>query len=681
MSLEKSRTMKYLPFITALICATLVGLPTDSARGNSVFFQSSVQGTSPAPDTRACSVPGNERVISLGAAQLSTMVLRTLPTYPSLNVTGHSIILGTGLISILVIVLIYIIGKERARHRKLKHLVKEQTEEILAQNQRLEQLDRSKSMLYTNITHEFRTPLTVILGMAERLDSSLQSEGNFLHRKKLRLISRNGRNLLQLINQMLDLSKIESNGLHLNNVNSDIIRYVRYITESFHSLANAHNIMLQIRTNKTGLQMDFDPEKFRQILANLLSNAMKYTSSGGKVTVRVDTDARPGQPVEEFVLKVEDTGYGIPPEDLPKIFDRFYRSSDQIAKAGGTGIGLALTKELITLMHGTIEVKSKLGVGTTFTVRLPISRDARPQAKIAGQIESPIVRPGSGTILSDGNYQARPENNQAPRLLIVEDSADVVDFLGECLEGHFRLEYAFNGRIGIERALGSIPDIILSDVMMPEKDGFDLCEALKNDQRTSHIPIVLLTARADRESRVRGLRHGADAYLQKPFNRDELMVTLENLLEMRQKLQQRFLVEINPVVPSTSPRESLDPEELFLLKVRETIEKNLPNTEFGIPQLCRTVGLSRSQIHKKIKALTGLSTSLYWRSIRLEHARNLLLNSDHNVSEVAYLVGFSDPKYFSRLYAEKYRASPSMTRKKVSNTDQSAKSSTSMGPI
>ncbi|MFN0034447.1 MAG: ATP-binding protein, partial [Saprospiraceae bacterium] len=426
---------------------------------------------------------------------------------------------------------------------------------------RLRELDEFKSRLFTNITHEFRTPLTVILGVAEQMEqaapdsqfSDLPAANRFSEglKKRLALVRRNGRNLLDLVNQLLDLAKAESNQLKVSLVQGDLVRYVRYITESSHSVANHHNILLRVESQVPELLMDYDPEKIRQILSNLLSNALKHTPSGGRVTVSIAHQAA------VVWLKVEDTGTGIAPDELPRIFDRFYQANSSVAQVGGTGIGLALTKELVKLLGGSVSVESPApggSKGTVFTVQLPIKNEAGrvnptpdPSPKwegglsvhrdVVGDISSPLQF-GGGVDMADSSFIIH--HSSLPSLLILEDNPDVVEYLKLCLEGRFQLDFAYNGRAGIEKGLDTVPDLILSDVMMPENDGFEVCDALKNDERTSHIPIVLLTAKADVESRIAGLRRGADAYLAKPFHPDELLATLQNLLVLRQKLQAKY---------------------------------------------------------------------------------------------------------------------------------------------
>ncbi len=551
---------------------------------------------------------------------------------------------------------------------------------------RLRELDDFKNRFFTNITHEFRTPLTVILGTSRQAEAMAGKELE----PKISLIRRNGENLLRLINQILDLAKLESNTLKINYVQGDVLTYLRYISESLHSFANAQNVMLRVESKEREIVMDYDPERLLQIVYNLLSNAIKFTPSGGRVTLHAgmrneEQGMKSGtassiipHPSSLF-LTVTDTGAGIPAEDLPYIFDRFRQASNlEKARTGGTGIGLALTRELVQALHGEISVKSEVGKGTTFTVKLPITNDAATAPDIHATAEManiPALPANNGT-------SSLPRHHADVNILLIEDNPDVVEYLTACLQDHYALDFAYNGRAGIEKALETVPDLIVSDVMMPEKDGFEVCDFLKNNERTSHIPIVLLTAKADAASRIAGLKRGADAYLSKPFNQEELLVVLENLLELRRKLQARYAkMEIgNPDARETTaaPHSSLpdasgqaipDPsplipapsslEDAFLQKVQAAVLEHLSDSKFSVDDLCRELAMSQSQLHRKLTALTGKNATLFTRSIRLAQAKSLLQGKTMNVSEAAYQVGFDDPKYFSRVFKEEFGVRPS----------------------
>lgn len=515
-----------------------------------------------------------------------------------------------------------------------------------AEARRLAELDEVKTKLYTNITHEFRTPLTIILGMADQIKSNPKdwfSEG-------LQMIKRSGKNLLNLVNQMLDLSKLESGTMPVHQVQGDIIVYLKYLFESFHSMAESKEISLEFISDQENLLMDYDPDKMLNIVFNLMSNAIKYTPRGGTITMQTAQQKHSGLQLE---IKISDTGIGISEANLPHIFDRFYQAASGENKAGGTGVGLAIVKELIALMKGSISVKSKMGEGTEFTVLLPITQKAalsEVPLPLGIKEQLPYELPSEG-ILQDEQII---KSEEQPILLIVEDNADVVTYLSSFLQQEYRLLTAHNGTEGIEQAIENIPDIILSDVMMPVMDGYELCRALKTDERTSHIPIILLTAKADTSSKFEGLELGADAYLTKPVIRQELELRLRKLLESRKRLQEYY----SKIYPARQQEEPYVREDSFMKKLHEILESHLEDETFDIKALCRSLYISRMQLHRKIKALTGKSTSHYVRSLRLRKAKTLLLSTDKTITEIAYEVGFNSQSYFSSSFLEEYGQSP-----------------------
>jgi signal transduction histidine kinase/DNA-binding response OmpR family regulator len=513
---------------------------------------------------------------------------------------------------------------------------------------RLKELNEFKARFYTNITHEFRTPLTVIMGMSEHIKD---------HQKEKTLIKRNSANLLRLINQLLDLSKLESGGLTMNPIHQDIIVYLQYLTESFYSNAAQKNIRLVFHSEEKEVCMDYDEGVVQQIVYNLLSNALKFTTEGGKIIFHASKIEEKGQPL--LKLKVKDTGLGISPENIDHIFDRFYQVNHaDNREAEGTGIGLALTKELVELMNGRIEVESEKGVGTEFTLYLPI------EAKIAATSQQPanalLPIEEASTLATSTTSQDEASEAVAPglpELLIIEDNQDIITYIKTVLHGQYLFHTAKNGALGIEKALDIIPDIIISDVMMPEKNGYEVCETLKQDVRTSHVPIILLTAKSTQEDKLQGLKYGADAYLIKPFDKQELMVRLEKLVEVRQQLQKRYanVSAIMEEAQQTPPSR----EDVFLQKLHEHIHDNLSDAEFGVPQLAEVALLSQMQLYRKLKALTDRTPSQFIRSYRLQQGLVLLERGELNVSEVAYEVGFTDPNYFSRTFQKEFKRNPS----------------------
>ncbi len=539
----------------------------------------------------------------------------------------------------------------------------------LAENRRLRELDQVKTRLYTNITHEFRTPLTIISGMTEQIRSA---PGEWMQ-DGLDMIQRNSRQLLNLVNQLLDLRRLESGSLPVRLRQGDVVAFLRYILESFHSYAESREVQVHFLTRSPELVMDYDPEKLLRIVSNLLSNAIKFTPAGGHVYLSIEGVSasslqKPGGSGEYLRLEVRDTGVGISPEKLPQIFDRFYQADDtDTRRVGGTGVGLALCRELVKILQGEITVESKVGKGAVFNLLLPITRQA-PLHGITDPEE--IARETKAVAMPDRiipkpDAQSRVGAGQPPLALLVDDHPDVLKYLESCLAGHYRLEMADNGRSGIERAVETVPDIIISDVMMPEIDGLDLCQTLKSDPRTSHIPVILLTAKADVESRIEGLEHGADAYLSKPFNQQELLVRIRKLLEIRDKLRRHYLSSAGLVQPATAeePEQAWSPpEDAFVQRVRDIVFAHLDDYEFSVQLLCREIGLSHSQLHRKLTALTGLSANRFIRAIRLKQAKELLRDERLSITAVAFDTGFSDPDYFGRVFRKAYGLTPSEYR-------------------
>lgn len=504
-------------------------------------------------------------------------------------------------------------------------------------------LNQLRTRFFTNITHEFRTPLTVILGMTEQKE----------HPQAMSLIQRNGQKLLQLINQLLDLSKLDTGNFSPNYQQIEIVSFSQYIGESFQSLAAAKYIQLNIYSEINELWMDMDEEKYRQIISNLLSNAIKFTPQNGKITLHLF------QENQGLHLKVVDNGIGIAPSEIPHIFDRFYQVENSASKVGkGTGIGLALVKELVELLEGTIAVKSIVNQGTTFELQFPIRQTADKQI---GQFEPIEV---DATILPNPMPAVTQTDatKELPTLLIIEDNRDVVVYIQSVLAQQYDLQIAENGEVGIEKALAQIPDLIISDVMMPLKDGFAVVETLKQDERTSHIPIVLLTAKATQADKLTGLKYGADAYLMKPFDKEELSLKLKNLLILRQQLQAKYT---SNTIPEIIIQKEPTLDDIFLEKLHTILEKNYTNVELEVDEIATAMQLSYTQLNRKLKALTNKTPAKYLGVFRLEKAKALLINptNDLNVSEVAYQVGFTDPNYFSRRFGVLYGKSPNAMRK------------------
>jgi len=523
---------------------------------------------------------------------------------------------------------------------------------------RLKELDEVKTRLFTNITHEFRTPLTIILGMASLVKDK---PGDWLETGTEK-IKNSGQDLLNLVNQMLDLSKLESGAMPMHIYQQDIILQLRYLVESFSSMAAGRNIQLQFKPGTDHLLMDYDADKMMHIVTNLLLNALKYVKEGGSVVL--STGLLPINGSNDFVMIIRDDGAGIPARHLPYIFDRFYRIEEEPAQyEKGSGLGLALTKELVKLMEGSINVESTPGEGTTFTIQIPVSNKA-PFKEMAGfsdvkeRITHVLPAAKNGDLKP---VDIIPDESEQPILLVVEDSTDLVEYLTAILENEYHLKIASNGSEGLQKAMEYIPDIILSDVMMPEMDGIAMLEKLKTDQRTSHIPVVMLTAKADIASKLAGLERGADEYLAKPFNEDELQMRLKKLVEMRKRLRERYTsIEL---LPQTNDL-AIQAEDNFMMKIRSIMESHLDNDQFGIHELCREIGMSRAQLYRKFKSLTDTTVNEYLMNFRLFKARQLLVQTNLNVSEVACEVGFKNLSHFSRAFREAFGQNPSGLKKK-----------------
>lgn len=530
------------------------------------------------------------------------------------------------------------------------------------ESKKLQELHDIKTQFYTNITHQFRNPLTVILGMAGEVKKNPDEAS--------KLIERNSKQILLLINQMLAISKMESGKMVLDIVTRDVIPYVRYLTESYASYAASKNIQLIFFTSEKELVIDYDDEKLQQIISNLISNALKFTPKTGKITISLNVCKKGIS--EKLIIRVKDNGIGIPASKIEHIFDRFYRVEHTAkVKEIGTGIGLALVKELIRLMKGEILVKSELKKGTEFTVVLPINRGTVKNTTPILIYEEALLKPKKAKsikveINKTKKKSISKKNEDTPLLLIIEDNLDVASYIETCTD-KYRIEKAINGQAGIDKAIELVPDIIISDVMMPEKDGYEVCEILKSNVLTSHIPIILLTAREDIDSKLEGLEVGADAYLSKPFVKEELLIRLKKLLELRLTLQYQIEKKhyATNSIQDDASNKIVEPtlNDLFLKKIYDLVHANLDNPDFGNSELSNKMLLSESQLYRKIKAITNKSPAIYIRSLRLLQAKELLLNTNMTIAEIAYNTGFNEPSYFSRSFSKEFDTSPSNFRK------------------
>lgn len=529
---------------------------------------------------------------------------------------------------------------QRQQRKKNRELLKAQE----AVNQKLREVDAMRSQFFASISHEFRTPLTLIKGPVE---AWLQHPQEVLTEGHGEMILRNSNRLLRLVNQLLDLSRLDSGNLQLDLKDGDLAGLMRVIGSSFGSYAQQHDITYNTQIPETPLFVSFDHDKLETIVYNLLSNAFKFTPNQGKVDLKASYEA------SVLTIAVADNGRGIGPQHLPRIFDRFYQAEDQAGSYEGTGIGLSLVKELVSLMHGTIEVQSEEGSGTTFTVRLPLQVLSAPPEKIS--LPGSLFQRALTGKEPVGNDRVDDEKDRET-ILVVEDNTDMRNFIAERLRSSYAVRVAMNGREALEIAFNEIPDLIITDIMMPQMDGMAFCEAIKNDERTSHIPVIMLTAKEGRENKLEGLETGADDYITKPFDARELQVRTRNLIAQRHQLRKKFSQQIT-LEPKSIAITSID--RRFLEKVEKAIEDNLAQPEFGVPQLQDLLAMSKTQLHRKMKALTDQPPGEFLRNYRLKRASQLLEQQGGNVTEVAFAVGFGSLSYFTRSFKELYGQSPS----------------------
>ena len=551
----------------------------------------------------------------------------------------------------------------------------------------LQELDRVKTEFFTNISHELRTPLTLILGPAELLADTAPDAAS---RQRGGLVLGQARKLLALINQLLDLSKLDAGALRLHPTAGDVAGLARHLVASFGSLAESRGIDLCLDVPPGPVPLVFDAVKLDEVLTNLLANALRFAPLGGQVTLRVAAlPPSVAAPAGEVELTVQDTGPGIEAEHLPHLFDRFYQAGGAGASRQGTGIGLALVRELVGLHGGTVDVSSPPGEGTCFRVRLPRTLAEAGRAAPFGPA-APSGPPLAAQLLAAAPAApattSPPTDADAPQVLIIEDSEEVRSFVAEVLApAGYRLLLAADGTAGLALARAEVPDLILSDVMMPGLSGYEVCAALKADAATSHIPVVLLTARSAADDRLLGLETGAQAYLPKPFRPRELRAQVQSLLQVSQQNRARFvlaapalppddepeLLTIAVGVPLTTPvpnqlaahqaavaaLPSLD--KAFLEKFEAAVLAHLGDEAYGVDQLGQELNLSRTQLHRKLKALTGQAPGEYLRQTRLLRALALLQARVGTVAEVAYQVGYANPAHFSTAFSRQFGYPPS----------------------
>jgi signal transduction histidine kinase/DNA-binding response OmpR family regulator len=532
--------------------------------------------------------------------------------------------------------LLVIIGYGGVRIYLNRIQMRQSMELRLKEAEQLRLVDEMKTRFFTNITHEFRTPITLIMTPAEQLMARFKEPQD---QQRLSTITRSANQLLDLVNQLLDLSKLETGILKAEEARGNVAEFIGSIIQSFQFQAEAMGIELHFFAEEMAKEHWFDPGKLERIVYNLIANALKFTQTGGKVDCRLSQIGSAG-----IGFTIRDSGIGISPGHLPHIFDRFYQVEDALSglsdqkRQGGTGIGLTLVKELVNQQGGDIRVKSELGVGTEFTVHLPYRTTVTQVAQSQG-----------ATVLPD-------EVAGAIDLLIVEDNQELATYIAESFTDSYRIFRATNGAEGFEQAVQKVPDLIISDVLMPVMDGYTFCQKLKEDRRTSHIPVILLTAKSSHASRLTGLQLGADDYLTKPFHLQELQLRVRNLLEQRRKLREWLrarLTQADSALVGPAPA-ATDP---FLDTIYEMLEQHLDDTAFGAEELIIRTRMSRMSLHRKLKAVASMSAIELIRSYRLKRATDYL-RQGYNSSETAYRVGFDSPAYFSKCFREMYQITP-----------------------
>lgn len=518
------------------------------------------------------------------------------------------------------------------------------------EKRRMAELDEMKTNFYTAIAHELRTPLTLILGKSGQMKKVLKG-----FEEDFEMIERNGRNLLNLSQQILDLSKLEAKQLPIHLQQQDLVVYIKYLLESFHPITTAKGMNIIFNAVPGTLYMDFDEDKVRMILSNLISNAIKFSEPDTDIEVYLSLECAE---LEQVKIKVTDHGIGIPADHVSRVFDRYFQvEQHRVRHEEGSGLGLALTWELVKLLGGKITLQSEVNIGSSFSFWLPVTRKAiikQPLFDLEPFADEEEITLETGVPVF--------KHVERLKLLLVEDNSDVISYMKSVLT-QYEIYTAENGKTGFEYAIDLIPDLVISDVMMPLEDGFSLCKRLKEDLRTSHIPVILLTARADQSSRLVGLDAGADAYLEKPFDPEELELRIRKLTALRKTLQKRYSGMVFGFPLSLPKNPAYIKEDRFMEKFVQSIDNHMVDEEFGIDTLCNDLAMSRSKLYRKFSALTNLTVHQFIRKFKLNRSQHLLRTTNLNVSEVAFHTGFKNLSHFSRIYTEEFGFSPQKEKK------------------
>lgn len=577
-----------------------------------------------------------------------------LSEYRFLQNSVGLILLLLGVVGLLALYVIHIFRKVQRKNHELKRTniqVEQQREELAVANRKIEQATTRKLQFFTNVSHEIKTPLTLILGPLNKLSKELPPDSPLAD--DIHIIKKNADRLKRVVSQLLDFRKVESNKMDMRVTEIDLITFIEDVSSYFDNMAQSKQIQYSFQHDVSSVMLWVDTDKMEKILANLLSNAFKFTPDGGTVTIRLQDHA------EYVILSVEDNGKGIQPQNLSSVFDQFF-TADHLT---GTGIGLHLTHEFVGMHKGSIRVESEPGKRTVFFVELP---------KGKSHFDESCVFAPSVTELSSGvaNLDTREMDEIVNRtydytILIVEDDPDINAYLQKELKPNFRILTAENGLVAVDILAKENVSLVISDVMMPEMNGYELCKRIKSDIVFSHIPVILLTALSDDKQRMYGIASGADEFIQKPFNIEEVKLRIVRLLEERARLRNAFAQELQSPAASglkTDKAESMD--ELFMRKFMALIEESYPDSNFSIEKASEMLGLSRVHLYRKVKELTGVTPTDFLRNYRLKQAAALLRQKDCNVNEAAYATGFSSPPYFSKCFKAVYNITPTEYQEK-----------------
>ena len=520
--------------------------------------------------------------------------------------------------------------------------------------QKKHEIDDMKLQFFTYISHELRTPLTLIISPLENVMKNIK---NIEQRKRLEMVHRNAIRLLNLVNQLLDFRKNDVKGHQLNPVRGDVVEFIRTISDSFTEYSEKKNVHLTFFSSVKELTMSFDEDKIGKIIMNLLSNAFKFTPEGGRVDIFLSLLPAGKKQPEQLEIRVSDTGFGIKDENKEHIFERFYQfQHSEGQKTSGSGIGLYLVKEFVKLHGGTISVHDNAGRGSVFIITIPVEREKNEESRTR-ELPIKITEKKAGTEIPDDISEEIPnENKKYPLILIVDDNDDFRLFMRDSLQSKYRVKEASDGKKAWEIIPALQPDIIVSDVMMPEMDGNELCRLVKTDIRTSHIPLILLTARSAKEQKIEGLESGADDYITKPFDFDILTLRIKKLLQLQQNRQQNFKKQME-VAPSKITITSLD--EKLIKKAIQYVEENISRSDLSVEELSQELGMSRVHLYKKLLSITGKTPVEFIRLLRLKRGAQLLRESQQSIMEISYQTGFSNPKYFRKHFKKEFGILPS----------------------